>query len=109
MRLAEPAHCEDLRMVTFEVVLLGHQRDFTVVIAKADPQKTIVGNPLVEGQQVKISLINAALRELSVETRNQALVFGTNGANVHLSAVLKAPRFDTLNRIWTDGRQRRVD
>src|SRR5205809_3691345 len=106
MCLTEPAYCENLGLVTVGVVLLRHQSNFTVVIAKANSHKPIMRNPLLESEHMKISLIDAALRELSVETRNQALVFGTNGANVHLSAVLKSPRFDILNRIGTNGRQR---
>src|SRR6478672_10870369 len=109
MRLAKPADCENLRLVTFVVILLGHQRDFTIVIAEADPHQAIMRDPLVKAKHVKIPLVDAALGEFSMKTGDQALVFWTNGANVNLTAILKTPRFDILNRIRANGRQRRLD
>src|SRR5689334_25334703 len=99
MCLAQAAHSKYLGFAGIGRAVLRHQSNLTVIIAKADPHEPVMGYPLIDRKQVKVSLVDTSLRELGVEPHNQWLVFRADGANQHLGAVLEPPGLHILNWI----------
>src|SRR5579872_761147 len=98
MCLAQTAHCQNFGLSVFGSGGLCHQGNLAVIVTKAHLQKPVVRDSVVKRKMMKIPLVDAAVRKVGVEADNQVFIFRSNGANDHLGSILKAPRFNILER-----------
>src|ERR1039458_1376183 len=91
VNLHHPAHAQDVAFAGFGVVVLRHQRHFTVVIDEADPGQPFVLGPLFQIHQVEVAQVHGALAERLVEAYQGRFVFGTDGPDGYGVAVLHGP------------------
>ena len=78
MGFAEPAHSQNRALARRRIVMHRDDRDFPVVVDKANPREPRVLRALLEGEVRKVAKVNALIRKRLVEPDHQRLILGSN-------------------------------
>lgn len=106
--LGQPGGAEQVPGFRVGIFPLRDQRHLAIIIDKADPGQTLVGDPLAELQRLKETEIDALVREGLVEPDHQRLVFRPDRTDRHRGAVFQGRSADVLGRVGADGQLREI-